>query len=70
MAIPAHPYKPPADLSRFYVITPISNPRRFARRYELYFVFKEMCQAAGVNLITIEQAFGDRQFMVTSPQTR
>lgn len=60
-----HPYRPPADLSRFYVITPISNPRRFARRYELYFIFKNMCEAAGVNLITIEQAFGDRQYMVT-----
>lgn len=61
----SHPYKAPADLSRFYVITPISNPRRFARRYELYWVFKKMCESAGVNLITIEQAFGERQFMVT-----
>ena len=63
--IPLHPYRPAADLSKFYVITPISNPRRFARRYELYFVFREMCKAAGVNLITIEQAFGDRPYMVT-----
>jgi hypothetical protein len=66
--MPRHPYKQTADLSKFYVITPISNPRRFARRYELYFVFKKMCEAAGVNLITIEQAFGDREFMVTHPR--
>ena len=63
--LPSHPYRQAADLSRFYVVTPISNPRRFSRRYELYFVFKEMCQAAGVNLITIEQAFGERPYAVT-----
>jgi hypothetical protein len=33
----------------------------------LYFIFKNMCAAAGVNLITIEQAFGDRPYMVTHP---
>lgn len=57
--------KVPADLSKFYVVTVISNPRRFKRRYELYLKFAEMCQASGVNLITVEQAFGERQFMVT-----
>ena len=62
-----HPFKPKADLSRFYVVTMISNPRRFKRRYELYFEFAAMCKAAGVNLITIEQAFGLRPFMVTEP---
>ncbi len=62
---PAHPYKPAADLSRFFVIAVISNPVRFKRRYELYWPFKEMCAAAGVNLVTVEQAFGERPFMVT-----
>lgn len=57
----------PADLSKFWVITCLSNPARFRRRYELYWRFAEMCQQAGVKLITVEQAFGDRQFMVTSP---
>ena len=47
------------------MITVISNPVRFKRRYELYWRFKEMCKQAGVKLITVEQAFGDRQFMVT-----
>lgn len=60
-----HPHKPPADLSHFWVVTIISNAVRFKRRYELYWQFKEMCDAAGVRLITVEQAFGHRQFMVT-----
>lgn len=62
-----HPFRPGADLSRFYVVTVISNPQRFARRYELYWRFKAMCEAAGVHLITVEQAFGERRFMVTNP---
>lgn len=60
-----HPYRPAADLSRFYVVTVISNPVRFMRRYELYWRFKSMCDAAGVHLVTVEQAFGERPFMVT-----
>lgn len=60
-----HPWMAPADLSRFYVITPISRAVRFKRTYELYWQFKEMCDAAGVKLITVEQAFGNRDFMVT-----
>lgn len=61
-----HPFRPAADLSKFFVVTVISNPVRFMRRYELYWRFKEMCQCAGVNLITVEQAFGERPFMVTN----
>lgn len=62
-----HPHKPQADLSHFWVITVISNSARYKRRYELYWQFKEMCDAAAVNLITVEQAFGNRPFMVTDP---
>jgi hypothetical protein len=58
-------HRVPADLDRFWVITVLSNPIRYKRRYELYWKFAEMCKHAGVNLITVEQAFGDRQFMVT-----
>lgn len=61
-------HRVPADLSKFWVITCVSNSQRYKRRYELYFRFAEMCQDAGVNLITVEQAFGDRQFMVTEPK--
>lgn len=62
-----HPFRPAADLSKFFVITVISNPVRYMRRYELYWRFAEMCAAAEVNLITVEQAFGERPFMVTQP---
>lgn len=60
-----HPHRPHADLSGMYVIAVISNPVRFARRYELYWTFKEMCEAAEMKLVTVEQAFGERPFMVT-----
>lgn len=58
-------HRVPADLSGFWVITVLSNPIRYKRRYELYWRFEEMCRHAGVNLITVEQAFGHRPFMVT-----
>lgn len=58
-------HRVPADLSGFWVITVLSNPVRYKRRYELYWRFKEMCAQAGVKLITVEQAFGNRPFMVT-----
>lgn len=54
-----------ADLSHFWVVTVLSNPVRYRRRYELYWHFKAMCEAAGVKLVTVELAFGDRPFMVT-----
>ncbi len=59
-------HKVPADLSQFWVITVISNSARYKRRYELYWRFAEMCQDAGVKLITVECAFGHRPWMVTS----
>jgi len=58
-------HRVPADLDKFWVVTVLSNPIRYKRRYELYWKFKEMCEHAGVKLITVEQAFGNRQFMVT-----
>lgn len=49
----------------FFVITVVSNPVRYESRYDLYIKFKEMCESAGVTLITVEQAFGERPFEVT-----
>jgi len=70
----AYPHKEllrtPADLSKFFVITVVSNPVRYKRRNELYWRFKEMCESAGVQLITVEQAFGNRPFMVTNGGSR
>lgn len=63
-------HRTPADLSHFWVICVLSNPVRYKRRYELYHPFAEMCETAGVNLITVEQAFGQRPFMVTKPHNR
>lgn len=60
-----HPHKPQADLSHFFAITVVSNSARYKRRYELYWRFKELCECAGIRLITVEQAFGHRPFMVT-----
>lgn len=53
------------DLSDFAVITPISNSPAYAIRAQNYFRFRDMCQAAGVRLITAEAAFGERPFEVT-----
>lgn len=63
--IPENPFRPKADLSKFWVIAVISNPQRFKRRYELYWKFAHLVSATGVKMITVEQAFGDRPFMVT-----
>lgn len=60
-------HRVPGNLDGFWVITVLSNPIRYKRRYELYWRFKQMCEQAGVKLITVEQAFGNRAFMVTNP---
>lgn len=54
-----------------YVITPISNPKRYESRYRLYHQFVEMCAAQpNVHLVTIEAAFGDRDFALHKPGDR
>ena len=64
---PLHPLRPQADMSRFYVVTTVANSPRHEKRFDLYHRFAEMCDGAGVKLITVEQAFGLRPFMVTEP---
>lgn len=59
----SHAHRP--NLDDFFVVTVISNPVRYKRRYELYERFARMCLAAGVKLITVEQAFGDRDHLIT-----
>lgn len=54
-----------ADLSKFYVITVISNTARYKSRYEIYKKFEAMVQSAGVKMITVEMALGDRPFEIT-----
>jgi hypothetical protein len=49
----------------FYVVTMISNPVRFSRRWQLYKEFAHRMLEQGVQLMTVEVAFGDRNFEVT-----
>lgn len=52
---------------RLHVIAVISNPRRYRTRYDLYEDFSERMAAAGAVLWTVEVAYGDRSFAVTTP---
>lgn len=53
------------DLSKFHVVTVISNPVRYRTRYDLYRRFAKHVADAGVQLTTVEIAFGDRPFEIT-----
>lgn len=53
-----------------YVITPIFNPFGFKSRYRLYENFKKHMADSGVKLFTVEAAFGNKPFVVTSPHDR
>lgn len=52
---------------QLHVIAVISNPMRFQSRYRLYKEFEQRMIQAGVTLWTVEVAYGDRPFEVTSP---
>lgn len=54
-----------ANLHKFHVVTMLSNPVRYASRYRLYERFAEHMKESGVELWTVEVAFGDRPFAVT-----
>jgi len=51
--------------SPLYVVTCISNPKRYRSRYDLYRRFEKYVKDSGAILITIEQAFGEREFEIT-----
>lgn len=55
------------DRDKFHVVTMISNPARFSRRYELYEQFAGHMSRAGINFHTVELQLGDRPFCVTDP---
>lgn len=50
---------------RLHVVCVVSNPVRYARRYELFREFERHMLAFDVNLVVVELAFADRQFEVT-----
>jgi hypothetical protein len=54
------------DRDKFHVVTMISNPARFERRYELYKKFARHMEEHRVNLWTVELQLGDRPFAITS----
>lgn len=51
-----------------YVITPIFNAVRYRSRWKHYQDFAKRIAEAGGILITVEAAFGDRDFVVTDPK--
>lgn len=52
-------------MRKLYVICPIFNPLQFESRVRLYRQFKKEMETAGVQLLTVEAAFGDHAFQVT-----
>lgn len=54
-------------LDHFYCVTMISNPIRYTSRWKLYKRFEKFCLDVGVKLVTIELAFGERNFEITVP---
>lgn len=50
-----------------YVITAVFNPWRYKSRIKLYRDFEQYVAAAGAKLVTVELAFGERDFVVTEP---
>lgn len=55
-------------LKNFYVICVISNPVRFKSRYALYLDFAKRMEQAGIKLLTVECAFGDRMHAITDEE--
>lgn len=53
------------DVNRFHVITVISNACRYRSRVNLYKAFAKHVAESGVQLWTVEAAFGDRPHEVT-----
>ena len=53
--------------SQLYVVTCLENPLRWRSRYANYHHFAKHVEDAGATLITVESAFGNREFEVTEP---
>jgi hypothetical protein len=60
-----HNHQSTPDLDHFWVVAVISNPVRYRSRYELFKQFKAHMDRAGVNLMIVEVALGNRTFEVT-----
>lgn len=62
--LPRH--KPKHENENLYGVTVIFNPHGFNSRIQLYREFKPYCEFSNVKLMTVEIAFQDRPFEVTS----
>ncbi len=66
---PAHaPHSVPALKpypDKLWVVTAIANPMRYHSRYRLYRAFEKQIADSGAELVTVEMAFGGREFEVT-----
>lgn len=73
MFVKAHTSTREIDLSKFHVVTMISNHaygrlgHEYKSRYRLYEAFRARLERAGIKLWTIELAFGARPHVVTQP---
>jgi hypothetical protein len=56
---------PRMGANRLIVVTMVSNVIRFRSRYALYRKFVQEMERAGVTLITVEVALGDRPYQIT-----
>ena len=50
-----------------YVVTAVFNPQRYQSRIKLYRNFEKYVNDSGAKLITVELAFGHREFVMTEP---
>lgn len=52
--------------TNLYIVTSVFNPFNFRSRYRLYADFKKHMKDSGVKLFTVEAAFGNQPFQVTT----
>lgn len=61
---------PQPVLDSFCVVTPIFNPWRYRSRVDLYRQFGDYVHKCGGQLMTVELAFGERPFIVTTKEDK
>lgn len=63
-----HPSRRPDRVNEpFYVITTLFNPMGYLSRWNHYFNWEKHICDSGAHLITVEAAFGDREFVIKKP---
>jgi len=62
------PFQKPDKINKkLYVITAIINQVRFLSRWNTYFAFEKHVIDSGAVLVTVEYAFGEREFVIKEP---